>query len=250
MIQRGLLKHLTPTTSHPTSISISTQMKPDSASLPALVFSLAPNSFVYSNTRLQLARRWKSILQHLGRFAFRRRGLGSSLPPWARERKSCSWRPTLRRPTDLHGKINPSLVYNWLHLYLFLFYFERTKTEKRKKKANTSLPGFPGFLASEKKGEPSWSPICLQVSPDVDSGTRFQSLPTKPPHPNPPPPFFFSPSPWTCWLRMSLESWERPRNGEQREVDKEGGGEEEGKKQPEAWRSMLCACAPAGEASG
>lgn len=56
------------------------QMQADSAHLPALVFSLAPNSFVYSDARLQLARRWKSILQHLARFAFRRRGLAAMSP--------------------------------------------------------------------------------------------------------------------------------------------------------------------------
>lgn len=132
MTRKGAARmHLTPTTGHPMSVSISTKNKSrkknpkwnlTAHTFPALVFSLVPNSFVYSDMRLQLARRWKSILQHLAcvlHFADELCLLAAFCCPRKEELLMGANSPKAHRLTRENQSV--SLVYNWLHRYLFVF---------------------------------------------------------------------------------------------------------------------------------
>lgn len=219
---------------------------------PALVFSLVPNSFVYSDTQLQLARRWKSILQHLAcvlHFADELCLLSAFCCP--RGGKVANGGELSEGPPAYMGKsIRFACAQLAAPLFIcFCFIFKKQKLNKTKKNiGHKPLSGFLGFLGSEKKGEQSLSPICCRCPPMLIlalASRPYQQILLTPP----------------LLLSFSLSLLLLPRHfGSgfrwRAEEDEEKGNrkrwtrKKEKEKQPRAWRNILCACALNGKVCG
>lgn len=191
------------------------------------------------------------------RFAFRRRALSPRRVLLPEKGKVANGGELSEGPPAYTGKsIRFACVQLAAPLFIcFCFIFKKQKLNKTKQQkkniGHKPLSGFLGFLGSEKKGEPSLSPICCRCPPMLIlalASSPYQQILLF----FLPPFFFLSFSLSLLLLPRHVGSGSRWRAEEDEEKGnrKKWTRKKEKEKQPRAWRNILCACALNGKVCG